>query len=108
MTDATPRPWTLEEMWSGTAIKGPPKRWSDCGRVYYPTVGRIGPNREERANAELIVRAVNAHEALMAALERYATHAHDCSVRQAFGIRCDCGLSDLFQRYVIRGRGEAS
>lgn len=41
---------------------------------------------------------------LAAALERYATHAADCSVRQALGIRCDCGLADVFQRYVLPDR----
>lgn len=61
-----------------------------------------------KANAEFIVRACNAHDELVAALERYSTHANDCSVRQAFGIKCDCGLSDVFQKHVLKARGEQS
>ena len=59
----------------------------------------------KKDDAYMLARCLNEREELVKALERYATHASDCSVRQALGIRCDCGLSDVFQRYVLKTRG---
>lgn len=101
-THPTPRPWEVKDdhMVIEPGLMTPV---ADCALNDYDEPD--SPDRWQ-ANAEHIVHVVNHWDELVAALERYATHANDCSVRQALGIRCDCGLSDVFQRHVLTARGE--
>lgn len=75
--EATPRPWHVEEC----------EQCPERGQIYIHTKGWLDPNEliaetvktdrdvdrgdvaDAEANAELIVRAVNAHDALVATLE---------------------------------------
>jgi len=71
---ATPRPWHQRGRCTiyGSSIEATSKDDGEfttyiCGSLYGP---HFGDDEEEgRANAELIVRCVNAHESLVAALE---------------------------------------
>ena len=56
MTEATPRPWTLNQWGHVGDSNGEPITWF------------VGA--QAKANRDLIVKAVNAHDALVAALER--------------------------------------
>jgi len=71
----TPTPWSVSALdyWS---IVGDGKHIADCRVQDERTIGR-SRDHESEANAALIVRAVNAHEALVGALE---------SVAQAFAV----------------------
>ena len=63
----SPTPWEtgdFAEIWSTTEVDYPVAR---CASHISPTFGSPGPREE--ANAALIVRAVNNHAALVAALE---------------------------------------
>ena len=71
MTEATPRPWTLE----GDSLNihsGDP--WTGDSVWIASTNGRVGEHgfpsdASAKANAALTVRAVNAHDALVEAVE---------------------------------------
>lgn len=80
MADATPRPWTMEEhegiaRWytvlRGAVDVGPREKYDPIAHTRYSA---LHPD-EDKANAELIVRAVNAHDELVAALEDIAEAA---------------------------------
>ena len=66
---ATPRPWRVRE--TGTLqVWGPGKRW--VATVMQPDAdnGLAPTDPEARANAALIVRAVNAHDELVALVQQ--------------------------------------
>lgn len=65
MSAHTPTPWSAEPLGLGTAVA----ITSPSGDICYLT---LQPARA-RANAAFIVRAVNAHDALVAALEKVAS-----------------------------------
>ena len=62
--NATPRPWRVVE---GNKIVANPNRTVIADTYGYADDYKYQPHRD--ANAELIVRAVNSHEAMKAALE---------------------------------------
>lgn len=66
MAERTPLPWSLDERDPALAIGPDGKPVADCV-IFNPRQAR--PIAEAEANAALIVRAVNAHEELVAALE---------------------------------------
>lgn len=107
MSEATPRPWTLCHHLKGVVedsacpcgyrgvIWGPEK---DAKAICQPghdpdVVGQEGlapqryPREVEVANSQLIVRAVNAHDALVAALRAYVVAQGRMLVRWAEGDR---------------------
>jgi hypothetical protein len=76
----TPTPWRV-------AIEPPYEESARIfsGDIYLGSLGNSDQTKDEtRANAEFIVRAVNSHDALVAALRRImphqqsSTHSHDC------------------------------
>lgn len=74
--EATPRPWQLDQRMPNAVFAADEIR----SKVAATTAGHIFPDRssnEAAANAEPIVRTVNAHDALVAALElALAEHDH--------------------------------
>jgi hypothetical protein len=78
--NTTPRPWVAARRSNSVALQyqGDPVYTITIAQVY-----RHDPNGNERlpddANADLIVRAVNAHEDLIAALQQ--AHEDVCSFR---------------------------
>lgn len=97
---ATPRPWRLE-----TPDDHPPGMRSDAEIAfsYNPSIGVdgkrgvftglasiVGPLSQVQANAELIVRAVNAHDALVAALRGVADYRPSTRWKHGW---CWCGGS---------------
>jgi hypothetical protein len=74
---STPRPWVAAEQlqtdYEGHWIYG------DTGKMVAATTTEdsVEISEEERANAELIVRAVNAHDELVAALQTAIDEATD-------------------------------
>lgn len=65
MSKSTPRPWRLDEDFDEHIIGANNEGVADCCVV----LPKIGPRHaENEANAALIVRAVNAHDDLVAAL----------------------------------------
>lgn len=68
-TQATPRPWRTDAEFDHENILGPDEAMvADCAIFLNRKFGKRTPEIN-RANAELIVRAVNAHDALVEALE---------------------------------------
>jgi hypothetical protein len=66
MTDkATPRPWQVSEV--PTLIEAGPMMVAKCHLA--PASLTLDPHGEANANAALIVRAVNAHDGLVEALQ---------------------------------------
>lgn len=67
MTEATPRPWDVEF----AATKSYDLIYSGS-RMDSTTIARVPwtGKSEDRANTELIVKAVNSHDALVAAIEK--------------------------------------
>ena len=66
-TTHTPTPWDV----NGEFIDPPPPYWDENGESHHSIAQAFGPNY--KANAEFIVRAVNAHDDLLAACKLFAT-----------------------------------
>ncbi|MCR4341905.1 MAG: hypothetical protein NUW01_18670 [Gemmatimonadaceae bacterium] len=103
MTDHTPTPWTA--MFHETA-----RQWYvDAGRRQFclRTTSEAFPRDELDADAEFIVRAVNAYDDLLAALGvAEAALAVAASYRDTDQARINAALSDV--RFAINeARGEA-
>ncbi len=83
MTDATPRPWVHESAFrahDANIHSGNP--WTGESVWIATALGRASHNgfpkvAAAQANAALIVRAVNSHDALVSALEGLVSDRHD-------------------------------
>ena len=109
----TPTPWEVSALdyWS---IVGDGKHIADCRVQDERTIGR-SRDHESEANAELIVRAVNAHEALVSALTETlrALRAHIASDAARTGIVaeyfCPCTKNEVAraEAAIRAARGES-
>lgn len=70
-TGATPRPWEMSQKPYVSLATGEGDNFSSGDWGIYPPLGEAGPVAvvNSEANAELIVRAVNSHDQLVAALD---------------------------------------
>lgn len=91
---ATPQPWASDGLgadgWTGIFSK-----------AAAPAGSRVALVRKV-PDAELVLQAVNAHEALVEALEAfvaYAVHGRLCPLRQ--GGDCMCGVAERVNRGVL-------
>lgn len=103
MPEPTPRPWTWGEEtelrgFRCRILSGPEKGWSVlCHQAAWSV---------SRADADLIVRAVNSHDALVAALEKARNYV-PCSCPPFSGGGADptCGWCEM-GRALALARGE--
>lgn len=72
MTIHTPTPWSLFRENSLLAIVNPRARSSKREIVFWTGFDSSHYPKQAKANADLIVKAVNSHEALVAALQKIA------------------------------------
>jgi hypothetical protein len=96
MSEHTPTPWRVEQgtglVWGNcsTFDDGTPDKFGvpvTDGQLERPWAKGQGPTYEEmEANAAFIVRAVNAHAQLVAALERLIEVSHSISEEQTDAI----------------------
>jgi len=125
MTEPTKRPWTLAKLSPDAdsaevmADFGGPQRsvvarvyaWSGDGRVDDHTALRERRNAEAWANAELIARAVNAHDDLVEALKVVewiwdkweGMYCGSCAVLQKHGHHVDCRVA----KALAKAKGES-
>lgn len=75
VVEATERPWEVRERHGAPYVAAGPLIIADG--IYASRESSDRGLTERRANAELIVRAVNAHDALVAALEPFANFQHE-------------------------------
>lgn len=78
MPEHTPLPWKIDEIESGYIIRYPESRIAVAH-----VLGNVG--QPMQANARMIVRAVNAHEKLIGAVQKYAGWYRDDIIRGKFG-----------------------
>lgn len=105
MTEATPRPWHLSDHWEppngGFTIHGPENDdyVADVYAAHHPDdkeTDEVGT-----ANAKLIVRAVNAHATMLAALQR--AQAIELSVTQGLERELREGYRELLTAAIAAG-----
>lgn len=95
MAEHTALPWGKSDPWMGDGDNIVIGHWDANGRTviaFLPREGRAGRNDETGANAALILRAVNAHEALVAALVgllRENGHSMGCLGGNAVSLPCE-------------------
>jgi hypothetical protein len=110
MAEATPRPWKLKYEDDGDEIYyGYDGAWEIIGPegCYLSGCATDGAAAAARAkaNAELIVRAVNAHEALVKACGEYLIDHDVAAISRAEGPRCFCDRCEATRAALTLAKG---
>jgi len=94
----TPGPWALHPR----VTENPPRIY--CRGVIIATVDTSAPDPGEReVNAAFIIRACNAHDELLAALDAFVA-SHEAE--QHMGGACPCGLCEAAGTAIHQARGD--